>query len=85
MLAFILHDLNGHLLWVGHPHHSLTRSPVIIGACEITPPIGDWSGGSSAPLWYAHYDGSASFGDFVPFGGWGIITLSTTARIGGLC
>lgn len=22
------------------------------------------------PLWYAHYDGSQSFGDFSPFGGW---------------
>jgi len=22
------------------------------------------------PLWYAHYDGDPSFGDFSPFGGW---------------
>jgi len=22
------------------------------------------------PLWYAHYDGSPSFSDFAPFGGW---------------
>ena len=36
-----------------------------------------WSpitGGSTAfksyPLWYPHYDNSASFSDFVPFGGW---------------
>jgi len=30
----------------------------------------DWSGASSLPLWYAHYDGNQSFGDFTPFGGW---------------
>jgi hypothetical protein len=25
---------------------------------------------ASVQLWYAHYDGSASFSDFAPFGGW---------------
>jgi len=30
----------------------------------------DWTGASSLPLWYAHYDNSPNFGDFVPFGGW---------------
>jgi GH25 family lysozyme M1 (1,4-beta-N-acetylmuramidase) len=25
---------------------------------------------ASHPLWYAHYDNSASFSDFVAFGGW---------------
>jgi len=34
------------------------------------PIMGDWNGGSSAPLWYAHYDGVPNFSDFVPFGGW---------------
>lgn len=34
------------------------------------PIMGDWSGGASHPLWYAHYDGSASFSDFSSFGGW---------------
>jgi len=29
-----------------------------------------YTGGSSKPLWYPHYDNSASFSDFVPFGGW---------------
>lgn len=28
------------------------------------------TGLSGYPLWYAHYDGSASFSDFVGFGGW---------------
>lgn len=29
-----------------------------------------FSYGSELPLWYAHYDNSASFGDFSAFGGW---------------
>eukprot|EP00003_Mantamonas_plastica_P032799 TRINITY_DN908_c0_g1_i3.p3 TRINITY_DN908_c0_g1~~TRINITY_DN908_c0_g1_i3.p3 ORF type:complete len:108 (-),score=15.65 TRINITY_DN908_c0_g1_i3:46-369(-) len=29
-----------------------------------------FSAGSEYALWYAHYDGSQSFGDFRPFGGW---------------
>jgi len=29
-----------------------------------------WAGAASLPLWYAHYDNSPSFSDFVPFGGW---------------
>lgn len=29
-----------------------------------------WTGCSSLPLWYAHYDNNPSFSDFVPFGGW---------------
>eukprot|EP01124_Arcella_intermedia_P007760 TRINITY_DN147_c0_g1_i5.p1 TRINITY_DN147_c0_g1~~TRINITY_DN147_c0_g1_i5.p1 ORF type:complete len:214 (+),score=13.68 TRINITY_DN147_c0_g1_i5:52-693(+) len=29
-----------------------------------------WSGASTLPLWYAHYDNSPSFGDFSSFGGW---------------
>merc|ERR1712000_74159 len=34
------------------------------------PIMGDWNGGAGLPLWYAHYDGEASFSDFRPFGGW---------------
>ena len=34
------------------------------------PIMGDWNGGSSFPLWYAHYDNNPSFSDFSPFGGW---------------
>jgi len=29
-----------------------------------------YSYGSELPLWYAHYDNSASFSDFSSFGGW---------------
>eukprot|EP01100_Stratorugosa_tubuloviscum_P011995 TRINITY_DN54_c1_g1_i4.p1 TRINITY_DN54_c1_g1~~TRINITY_DN54_c1_g1_i4.p1 ORF type:complete len:225 (-),score=110.25 TRINITY_DN54_c1_g1_i4:70-720(-) len=34
------------------------------------PIMGSWSGLSKYALWYPHYDGSASFSDFVAFGGW---------------
>ena len=30
----------------------------------------DWTGASSHPLWYAHYDGAQNFNDFDSFGGW---------------
>jgi hypothetical protein len=29
-----------------------------------------FGGYSDIPLWYAHYDGVAGFGDFESFGGW---------------
>eukprot|EP00047_Mylnosiga_fluctuans_P014056 m.35031 g.35031 ORF g.35031 m.35031 type:complete len:233 (+) comp5289_c0_seq1:940-1638(+) len=37
---------------------------------QWSPIMGDYSGGSALPLWYAHYDGSPSFSDFRAFGGW---------------
>lgn len=32
--------------------------------------MGNWDGARFYPLWYPHYDGSPSYSDFVPFGGW---------------
>jgi hypothetical protein len=32
--------------------------------------MGSYSGFESFPIWYAHYDGSASFGDWANFAGW---------------
>eukprot|EP00026_Physarum_polycephalum_P020279 Phypoly_transcript_22757.p1 GENE.Phypoly_transcript_22757~~Phypoly_transcript_22757.p1 ORF type:complete len:165 (-),score=20.16 Phypoly_transcript_22757:88-582(-) len=47
---------------------------VVIGvytsASQWIPIMGGYTGGSSFPLWYAHYDGNPSFSDFSPFGGW---------------
>ncbi|GAM21124.1 hypothetical protein SAMD00019534_042990, partial [Acytostelium subglobosum LB1] len=43
---------------------------VYTSSSQWEPIMGDWSGGASFPLWYAHYDGSPSFDDFSPFGGW---------------
>jgi len=34
-----------------------------------------YSGGSSLPLWYAHYDGQENFNDFQAFGGWNTPTM----------
>jgi GH25 family lysozyme M1 (1,4-beta-N-acetylmuramidase) len=51
------------------------------------PIMGDWSGGSSLPLWYAHYDGNPSFSDFSAFGGWSKPSIKqfkgTTSLCGG--
>jgi len=43
---------------------------VYTSASQWVPIMGGYEGGRSYPLWYAHYDGSASFSDFSPFGGW---------------
>jgi len=32
--------------------------------------VGSWSGLSSYPLWYPHYDDAQTFSDFEAFGGW---------------
>eukprot|EP00933_Yihiella_yeosuensis_P045095 TRINITY_DN4040_c0_g2_i1.p1 TRINITY_DN4040_c0_g2~~TRINITY_DN4040_c0_g2_i1.p1 ORF type:complete len:257 (-),score=8.12 TRINITY_DN4040_c0_g2_i1:168-938(-) len=37
---------------------------------QWNPIMGSYSKGAKYPLWYAHYDRSASFSDFRSFGGW---------------
>jgi hypothetical protein len=37
---------------------------------QWVPIMGSYTGGSSYPLWYAHYDGEPNFDDFSPFNGW---------------
>lgn len=34
-----------------------------------------YTGGAAYPLWYAHYDNSASFSDFTAFGGWNTVNM----------
>jgi len=44
---------------------------VYTSASQWNPIMGSsFTGGSSLPLWYAHYDNNPSFSDFSPFGGW---------------
>eukprot|EP01132_Coremiostelium_polycephalum_P001189 gene1189-1502_t len=43
---------------------------VYTSASQWSPIMGAWDGGSEFPLWYAHYDNSASFSDYRTFGGW---------------
>ncbi|EGD80171.1 glycoside hydrolase family 25 protein [Salpingoeca rosetta] len=50
-------------------HHGI-KVGVYTSESQWSPIMGDWHGGSDLPLWYAHYDGKASFSDFRPFGGW---------------
>lgn len=40
---------------------------------------------ASQQLWYAHYDGSASFSDFSPFGGWSKPTIKQFQGTNSLC
>eukprot|EP01113_Clastostelium_recurvatum_P011213 TRINITY_DN1566_c0_g1_i1.p2 TRINITY_DN1566_c0_g1~~TRINITY_DN1566_c0_g1_i1.p2 ORF type:complete len:108 (-),score=17.85 TRINITY_DN1566_c0_g1_i1:62-385(-) len=43
---------------------------VYTSASQWSPIVGSWSGLSSLPVWYAHYDNTQNFNDFKPFGGW---------------
>ncbi len=45
-------------------------SPSAIMFPVIAVGFGSWTGGSSFPVWYAHYPTAKSFSDFSPFGGW---------------
>lgn len=52
---------------------------------QWTPITGGWTGASNLPLWYAHYDGSPSFGDFRGFGGWSHPAIKQWDDNGGNC
>jgi len=46
------------------------RAGIYSSKSQWTEIMGSFSGVSSYPLWYAHYDGNANFQDFKSFGGW---------------
>lgn len=47
--------------------------------------MGDYSGFQSFPIWYAHYDGSASFSDFSGFAGWSSPAMKQFSGNGEIC
>eukprot|EP01120_Amphizonella_sp_Union-15-10_P009698 TRINITY_DN3737_c1_g1_i1.p1 TRINITY_DN3737_c1_g1~~TRINITY_DN3737_c1_g1_i1.p1 ORF type:complete len:229 (+),score=39.59 TRINITY_DN3737_c1_g1_i1:31-687(+) len=49
------------------------------------PIFGNWAGGASLPLWYAHYDDVPSFGDFSPFAGWSRPSIKQFAGTTSIC
>lgn len=54
-------------------------------ASQWNPIMGGSTKFSSLPLWYAHYDGSASFSDFSPFGGWSKPAIKQYAGTTAIC
>jgi len=60
--------------WMAEAIQTANNLGVTIGiytsASQWVPIMGDWTGGSPYPLWYAHYDNDPSFSDFSPFNGW---------------
>jgi len=44
-----------------------------------------YDGGSSFPIWYAHYDGEPTFADFSPFGGWSHPSIKQFSDQGNKC
>lgn len=47
--------------------------------------MGSYTGGADFPLWYAHYDGQPSFGDFQAFGGWSYPAIKQFSDAGSKC
>jgi len=54
-------------------------------ASQWSPIMGGSTKFSSLPLWYAHYDNSASFSDFSPFGGWSKPAIKQYAGTTAIC
>jgi len=51
--------------------HALTQKfGVYTSASQWNPITGDWTGGSSYPLWYAQYNNEPNYNGFTSFGGW---------------
>jgi GH25 family lysozyme M1 (1,4-beta-N-acetylmuramidase) len=79
-------DIEGSQYWTGSTSDNKEFYEHLVNSCNNKSPkcgiyssSSQWSAifgsssysyGSDLPLWYAHYDGSASFDDFTSFGGW---------------
>ena len=79
-------DIEGSQYWTGSTSNNKKFYENLVDACKSKSPkcgvyssSSQWSSifgstsysyGSGLPLWYAHYDGKASFSDFTKFGGW---------------
>jgi hypothetical protein len=79
-------DIEGSQYWTGSHSKNQAWYKELVDACKskatkcgVYSSASQWSAifgsssfsyGSSLPLWYAHYDNSASFSDFSKFGGW---------------
>lgn len=79
-------DIEGSQYWLGDTNANRNWYQELVAACKSTASAcgvysssSQWSAifgsssysyGSDLPLWYAHYDNSASFSDFSSFGGW---------------
>jgi hypothetical protein len=79
-------DIEGSQYWTGSTSKNQAWYKELVDACKskatkcgVYSSASQWSAifgsssfsyGSSLPLWYAHYDNSASFSDFSKFGGW---------------
>jgi hypothetical protein len=88
-----------HAAWQVTDNQAIYRSLVDACAslglvCGVYSNRNEWSGifgspdfsyGANLPLWYAHYDGTPTFDDFSPFGGWGHPTIKQFNDQGAKC
>jgi hypothetical protein len=78
-------DIEGQQYWLGSASANQDWYKQLVDACKSQTTCGvygsanawstifgstSFSYGSDLPLWYPHYDNSASFSDFSSFGGW---------------
>jgi len=55
---------------ISRGHHLGVELGLYTSRSQYLPIVGGYSGARSLPLWYAHYDYSASLNDFSSFNGW---------------
>merc|ERR1712130_429790 len=65
--------LDKNMIWMDIENTNYWSSSCVgiySSSSQWSPIMCDTSKFSNRQLWYAHYDGHASFSDFSPFGGW---------------